>query len=120
MNPEVEKIPIPKDAALDGKVLLRLWKEKYDLPLYLFDDKDYEILTLKITAALVSAYQRGLSLVLDAISEHVEATLMTKHLEQKQTKKKVAKKKAKKKTKKKAAKKKKLALTPKLPSTDDL
>lgn len=120
MNPEVEKIPIPKDAGLDGAVLLRLWKEKYDLPLYLFDDKDYEILTLKISAALVSAYQKGLSLVLDAISEHVEATLMIKQLEKKQAKQKVVKKKTKKKAKKKVAKKKKLSLTAKLPSTDDL
>ncbi len=118
MNPEVDRIPIPNHAGLDGKVLLRLWLEKYDIGL---DIKDYELLGLKITGALVLAYKDGLSTVLDAVDEHVQSIMATKTAQQERTKKKAAKKKTKKKkVTKKKAKKKKLTLSPKLPSTDDL
>ncbi len=122
MNPEVERIPVPNSAALDGKVLLRLWLEKYDIGIEL---KDYELLGLKMTVALVAAYKEGLSTVLDAVDEHVQSIMKAKLLMSEQNKKAVAKKKTKKKVvkkkvAKKKAKKKKLALTPKLPSTDDL
>lgn len=118
MNPEVDKIPIPKDASLDGKVLLRLWLEKYDIGL---DIKDYELLGLKITGALVDAYRSGLGRVFDAIDEHIQSLMATKVEQLKQAKKKPKKKTTKKKkVAKKKAKKKKLTLSQKLPSTDDL